>query len=420
MPSESHAVPPPEVEGAAVQPATGRSRKPLLIVAVIVVVAIVVGVYLHYRNRESTDDAQIVAHIESVAPRVTGTVVEVDVNDNQLVHAGQVLYRLDPRPYEDAVHQAQANLAAAQAQAQGATSGVPITTASSRGTLSGAHAGLQEAQAGETLAERQLSAAQANVRAAQAQVNEAQATASNAQANERRYAQLVSKQEVSELQYDQIATQAKAATAAEQAAQARLQASQQQVASASAQVDVARSKVAQAAAGVRSAATAPQQQAVSRSQAALAQAKVAQAQAALAEAELNLSYTTVTAPSDGEVGNKHIEIGQAFAPGQTALVIVPVNDVWVFANYKETQLKSMHPGQRAEIEVDAFGTTLNAKVNSIGAGTGSIFSLLPPENATGNYVKVVQRIPVKIVFDAGQDLSRLRPGMSVEATVFTK
>src|SRR6185437_3321400 len=259
----------------------------------------------------------------------------------------------------------------------------------------------------------------AEAKAAQADLAQAQASAANAAANQQRYAQLVGKQEVSQQQYDQVSTAAKTAAAAVAAAQARLAAAQQQVATANANVQVARDKVAAAAATERKAATAPQQLAQSRSQAQLAQARVAQAEAAVAQAQLDLDYTVVTAPSDGQVGDKHVELGQRFSSGQTALVVVPINDVWVIANYKETQLNQMHAGQRAEVSVDAFGTSLKATVNSIGAGTGAVFSLLPPENATGNYVKVVQRVPVKLVFDAGQDLSRLRPGMSVEATVFT-
>lgn len=418
MPQTATPVPPAELETPPARRPRGRARSVLMIVAVVVIAAVLVA-YFHFRNRESTDDAQVAGHIESVAPRVAGTVVEVDVNDNQVVKPGEVLFRLDDRDYRAALQQAQANLAAARAAASSAQTNVPITAAASGGTLSGARAGLQEAEAGETLAQKQVATAQAQLRAAEAQVTRAQADAQNAASTQQRYAQLVGKQEVSQLQYDQVATQAKAAAAAVQAAEAQQAAAAQSVASANAQVGVARGKVAQAAAAVSSAASAPQQLAASRSQAQTALARVAQAEAAVAQAQLNLDYTVVTAPSAGQVGNKHVEMGQTFAPGQTALVIVPINEVWVFANFKETQLKSMHPGQRAEIAVDAFGTSLKATVNSIGAGTGAVFSLLPPENATGNYVKVVQRVPVKLVFDAGQDLSRLRPGMSVEATVFT-
>ncbi|HXR96238.1 MAG TPA: HlyD family secretion protein [Terriglobales bacterium] len=401
--------------------AAPRPKRGKLILGVAAVLLIgAVAFYLYYHNRESTDDAQIQGHVEAVAPRVAGTVVEVDVTDNQSVKAGQVLFRLDDRDYRAALQQAQANLLAAQAQAKASASDVPITAASSGGNLSGAQAGLQEAQASESLANRQLDVARADYAAAQAAVAQAQANAQNASDNEQRYRQLVAKQEVSQMQYDQIATAAKSAAAQVQAAQANATAAQQRIASATAGAQVAQSKIAQAAAAVRSAASAPQQLAVSRSQEQLAQAKVAQAQAAVAEAQLNLDFTVITAPSDGQVGDKHVELGQRFAPGETALVVVPINDVWVIANFKETQLKLMRAGQRADISVDAFGQSLHATVNSVGAGTGSVFSLLPPENATGNYVKVVQRVPVKLVFEPGQDLTRLRPGMSVEATVFTK
>ncbi|MGH9480482.1 MAG: HlyD family secretion protein [Terriglobales bacterium] len=409
---------PPETESLS-RPRRSRARLILPLVAAVLVAA-VIALYFHYRNRESTDDAQIQSHVESVAPRVAGTVVAVEVNDNQMVSAGQVLFRLDDRDYRAALEQAQANLAAARASAAGASSGVPITAASSSGTLTAAQAALRQKQSSATLAEHQVAVTEAQLNAARADLTQAQATAQNAATDQQRYAQLVAKQEVSQLQYDQIATQAKAAAAAVAAAEARVAAAGQQVAGANAQVQVARDQVAQAAADEAKAATAPQQLAVSRSQAALAQAKVAQAEAALAQAQLNLDYTVVTAPSAGQVGNKHVELGQNFGPGQTALVVVPVSDVWVIANFKETQLAQMRAGQRATIQVDAYGDSLRATVNSIGAGTGAEFSLLPPENATGNYVKVVQRIPVKLVFEPGQDLGRLRPGMSVEATIFTK
>ncbi|HWG37959.1 MAG TPA: HlyD family secretion protein [Terriglobales bacterium] len=420
MPPETSAAPPDskQIENT-VGPPSRRPRTKLAVglVAVLLIAAAVV-LYFYYRYRESTDDAQVQGHIESVAPRVPGTVTEVDVNDNQIVHAGQVLFRLDDRDYKTALNQAQANLAAARAGASSASTGVPIIAASSSGSLSEAQAGLRQAQSGESLAQSQVAGAQAEARAAQAELAQAQANAANASANEQRYAQLVGKQEVSRQQYDQIATAAKTAAAGVAAAQARVAAAEQEIATASANVQVARDKVAAAAAAERKVATAPQQLAQSRSQAELAQARVAQAEAAVAQAQLNLEYTVVTAPTDGQVGDKHVELGQSYAPGQTALVVVPVNEVWVIANYKETQLGQMRAGQRAKVSVDAFGTSLKATVNSIGAGTGSVFSLLPPENATGNYVKVVQRVPVKLVFDPGQDLSRLRPGMSVEATVF--
>ncbi len=416
MSTQASNPPQPETEGAA--PAPRSRRRLMLLIVVLALIAAGLFVWLHYRYRLSTDDAQIQGHIEPVAPRVTGTVIDVEVNDNQVVHAGQVLFRLDPHDYQAALRQAEANLAAAQAEARGARSGVPITRISTHGTLSEAQAGLRQAQSSEALAQRQVAVAQADQRAAQAQLRQQQATAQNAATTARRYAQLVAKQEVSRLEYDQMETTARESAAAVAAAQARAAAADQEVASAEAGVQVARDRIAQAAATERKAATAPQQVAVSRSQAQLAQARVAQAEAAVALAQLNLDYTTVVAPTSGQVGNKSVELGQTFAPGQTALVVVPINQMWVIANYKETELADMHPGQKATVSVDAFGTTLQAVVNSIGPGTGSIFSLLPPENATGNYVKVVQRVPVKLTFTPGQDLSRLRPGLSVEATVF--
>ncbi|MGH9475349.1 MAG: HlyD family secretion protein [Terriglobales bacterium] len=413
--SPSTIPPPPETE----VPAPRRPK--MRLVLIVVILAIVAGgfwAYFYYRNRVSTDDAQIQAHIEPVAPRVAGTVVAVDVHDNQMVHAGQVLFQLDASDYQAQLQQAEANLQAAQAGAASARTNVPITTVSSSGTLSAAQAALEQAQANKKLTSAQVAAADAQVRAAQAALKQAQAQAQNAVSTQHRYQQLVGKQEISALQYQQAATAATAAQAGVAAAEANVTAAQQQVASAVARENVARAQVAEAAANARTAASAPQLQAVSRAQARTAQAKVAQAEAAVALAQLNVDYTTVRAPSDGQVGNKTVQLGQRLAPGQTVLAVVPINDVWVVANYKETQLAEMHPGQKAAIDVDAYHQTLNATVQSIGAGTGSIFSLLPPENATGNYVKVVQRVPVKIVFDKGQDLSRLRPGLSVEATVF--
>lgn len=419
MPSSPATTTPPAEITEAAAPAKRPQTKRVLGIVVVILIAGALWAYFYYRNRVSTDDAQITAHIEPVAPPVAGTVISVDVNDNETVHAGQILFQLDDRVYKAELQQAEANLQAAEAGASSARTNIPITTASSSGTLSAAQAATEQAQANEKLTAAQVAAADAQVKAAQATLQQAQAQASNAVSTERRYAQLVGKQEISALQYQQAQTAATAAQAGVAAAQAQVTAAQQQVASAVAKENVARAAVAEAAANERKAATAPQQQAVSRAESKTAQAKVAQAEAAVALAQLNVDYTVVRAPSDGQVGNKTVQLGQRLAPGQTVLVIVPVRNVWVVANYKETQLKNMHPGQKADISVDAYGETLHGTVNSIGPGTGSVFSLLPPENATGNYVKVVQRVPVKIVFDQGQDLSRLRPGLSVEATVFT-
>jgi len=396
---------------------SSKTRTLLLGVGALILV-IAIGAWLYFRNRVGTDDAEVEGHIEQISPRVSGTVVEVDVLDNQVVHSGQVLFKLDDSDYKVALQRAQAELAQAQAMAEAAQTNVPVTRTSSGSGLSSAQAALLESQAGQQYAAHQIDVAQARLAAAQANVVEAQANAQRAVSDEHRYAQLVAKDEVSQQEYDRVATTAKAAQAQVVAAQAQVQAARQEVDASNANLAVARSKVAEAIAGVHNAATAPQQVAISKARADDAQAQVALAQAKVAQAELDLGYTVARAPTDGQVGNKHVEVGQTFSAGQPALAIVPVNDVYVFANYKETQLHSMHPGQRAEVHVDAFGVTLKGHVESIGAGTGARFSLLPPENATGNYVKVVQRVPVKIVFEPGQDLSRLRPGMSVESTVF--
>ncbi|MGH9487119.1 MAG: HlyD family secretion protein [Terriglobales bacterium] len=419
MPSSpSTTTPPPETEASAPRAHRHGRRLAIIIIPVVIIVGII-WAWSYYRYRDSTDDAQIQAHIEPVAPRIAGTVLAVDVHDNQMVHAGQVLFQLDPSDYKAQLQQAEANFQAAQAAASSARTNVPVTRANSHGTLTAAQAALQQAQANEKLSSAQVAAADAQVSVAQATLRQAQAQAQNAVSARNRYQQLVGKQEISALQFQQAETAATAAQAGVSADQAKVSAAQQQVASAVARENVARAQVAEAAANERKAATAPQRVAMSRAQAQTAQAKVAQAEAAVALAQLNVDYTTVRAPTSGQIGNKTVQLGQRLAPGQTVLVVVPINNVWVVANYKETQLKNMHAGQKASIGVDAFGTTLQGTVNSIGAGTGSVFSLLPPENATGNYVKVVQRVPVKITFDPGQVLSRLRPGLSVEATVFT-
>ncbi len=403
-----------------------KTKRLVLIAAAVFVVAAVAGWYFFLRGRASTDDAQIEAHIDPISPRVEGMVTHVYVQDNQFVRAGQVLFTLDPRNYRLALQHAKANLASAQAAAAGASTGIPIQRTSSYSSISSAQAGLITARAEQSQAEQNLALAGSQEQAARAAVAEAQANARRAVSDARRYRQLVAKNEVSRQAYTHMETTAAAARAAVRAAQANEAAARNAVAAASAGVSVARGGVEQALAAVRRAAVGPQEVRVSRSRAGEAQAQVALRQAAVAQAELNLGWTTVRAPVSGLVGDRHVEVGQAIAPGQPGLDIVesghPLVDRWVVANYKETDLQGMAPGQRATVHVDAYNEDLKAKLNSIGSATGSRFSLLPPENATGNYVKVVQRIPVKLFFDAGQNakLQRLRPGMSVEVTVYTR
>ena len=364
----------------------------ILLFIVLVIVAAGIWVWRYYTVRETTDDAQVDAHIAPVSARVSGTVTAVNVDDNQYVERGTVLVQLDPRDYEVALERATAELTDAAANARAAHTGVPVATTSTSSALQTARAN--------------VNAAQKEVEAAEARVREAQANYTRTQEDLKRYQLLVKKDEISQQQYD-------AAVAANAAARATLDASQAAVAT-------AESHVVQAQEQVRNAQTAPEQVAITQAKAGAATALVQQRQAALSQAKLNLQYTTIMAPVTGVVSKRSVELGQVVQAGQPLMSIVNLEDLWVTANFKETQLEKMRPGQAATIHVDAYNKDFKGHVDSIGGGTGARFSLLPPENATGNFVKVVQRVPVKITFDPGQDVKNLRPGMSVEATVMTK
>jgi membrane fusion protein (multidrug efflux system) len=405
--------------GAALRsrPHLGRT---LLIGVPIVLVAIVLA-WRYFAARETTDDAQIDGHITPIAARVGGTVLTVKVDDNEVVHGGAVLVEIDPRDYRIALQRAEAELADAQAALVAARNGIPITTTTTASQVSVAGANVEQAEAGTRAAAREVDAARARLNVAQARLEEATANATRAERDRERLKQLVAKDEVSEQQYD-------AAVAAADAARASVESARAAIVEAERGVEVAESRrvqadgmLVQARADLRAAETAPEQVKVTRSRADSAEARVKLAQAALAQARLNLQYTTVVAPSAGVVSKKSVEPGQVVQPGQPLLALVSLDDIWVTANFKETQLHSMRPGQRATISVDAYGRSYEGHVDSIAAATGARFSLLPPENATGNYVKVVQRIPVKIVFEKGQDPQHLlRPGMSVVPTVMVR
>jgi len=371
--------------------------------------------------RESTDDAQVDAHVSQVAARVGGTITTINVNDNQTVEAGAVLVELDPRDYQVAVDKARAELADAEANAVAARSNVPITSTTAASNMTTARGAVVQALSGIAAAEKEVEAARARLVSAQARLREAEANATKASRDVERLRGLLAKDEVSQQQFD-------AAAAAAEAQRATADSARSQIAEAEAGVRVAESKLAQARAGeqqahaeLQTAETAPSQIAATKARAASAEARTEQARATLAQAELNLQYTVVKAPMRGVVSKKGINVGQVVQTGQPLLAIVQLDDVWVTANYKETQLRNMRPGQSAAADVDALGREFTGKVDSIAGATGARFSLLPPENATGNFVKVVQRVPVKIVLDAGQDPEHLlRPGMSVTATVRTK
>jgi membrane fusion protein, multidrug efflux system len=388
-----------------------RTSSPGFRIAVViaVVVLLVVGFFLYryVMSYESTDDAQVDGHINSISTRISGHVVKLNVEDNQYVQAGTVLVEIDPADYQVAVERAQADFDNAQATAAAAGVNVPITSVNTSSQVSSADADVASSHAGIAAAKKQLDAAKA-------QLDQAEANNVKAQNDLVRYKQLVDKQEISEQQYDQAVAAAKAAAAAVDAARAT-------AAAAESQVTQAQDKLLEAEASWRNAQTGPKQLQVIRSRAASALAEAQLKKAELDQAQLNLQYTKIVAPVAGVVSDRTVEVGQNVSPGQELLKIIPLNDVWITADYKETQLREMKVGQRATIDVDANGKSYKGTVNSIAGASGARFSLLPPENATGNYVKVVQRIPVKIVLDAGENKDQsLRPGMSVTPKVWTR
>jgi membrane fusion protein (multidrug efflux system) len=391
--------------------------------AVVLVIAIGVGVWLWMTaGRESTDDAQIDAHVTQVSARVGGTVVKVHVDDNREVAASATLLELDPRDYQVALERARAALADAEAAAAAAESNVPITSLSTTSTVTAAQGGVAQATSGIAAAQKLVEAAHARVTVAQAKLREQESTAAKTARDVERLRGLLAKDEISQQQFDTAQAAADAARAAADSAKAQVTEAEAGVLVAESQLAQARAGAQQADATLRGAQTAPDQMKQIRARAEAAQAQVKQAKAALQQAELNLQYTTVTAPTAGVVSRKGVEVGQVIQPGQPLFAIIPLENVWVTANFKETQLRNMRAGQKAEVQVDSYGgKTFTGHIDSISPATGARFSLLPPENATGNFVKVVQRVPVKIVLDAGQDPEhRLRAGMSVVPTVYTK
>jgi len=406
----------PPQKGLA-NPATKR----LLFAGGLVVLAVVVGLFLYYRNRESTDDAQVDGHITQISSKVYGRVAEVLVNDNQQVKAGQILVKLDPRDYQTALDQAKAQLALAEADARSAGIEVPRTQLNVQSGTSSAEAQLAGAQADLMRAETSYDQAKtADLAWAQANVEKSKANAALAQADLERYTPLLQKGEISKQQFDAAKANADATASALKADQEKLAQAERGIEISRAQLDAAKAKVAQAQAGVIAAKADTRNVIIRQADAQGKIAKVEQARAAVEAAQLNLEYATVVAPVDGVATHKQVEVGQIVQQGQGLMVVVPLHDVWITANFKETQLRSMKPGQKAEVTVDTYGKTFSGHVDSIAGATGAVLSLLPPENATGNYVKVVQRVPVKIVLDPiPQEKAVLRPGMNVVATVIS-
>ncbi len=402
--------PDPNSSAAETEIEAPRSRRRgIIIVGIAVVVVVALAIWWHSTFSEDTDDAQVNGHLIQVSARVGGQVLKVDVEENQTVKAGDPIVELDPRDYQVAVENAEAALASAQANAAAANVNVPITTVNAGTNLNSAGHDVSGTEAAVAQAERQLEAAHALV---------AQAAANNtkAQADLERYKPLVEKDVISKQQFDAAVATADAAKAALADALANEQA-------AADGVRLAHEKELQAQASLKYAETGPEQVAAQDAKARQAEAQVQQAQAQLDQAKLNLSYCKIVAPADGIITRKSVEIDQNISPGQNLLTLVSLQDIWITANFKETQLKHMEAGQSVKIHVDATGKDYSGRVTQIGGATGSVLSLFPPENATGNYVKVVQRLPVRIDFTdlAHEDPNhQLRPGLSVEPNVRVK
>jgi membrane fusion protein, multidrug efflux system len=405
-----------------VQPPTKKHKLRLALAGgLLVAVAVGTYAYFHYRDRISTDDAQVDAHIAPIAPKISGNIVEILVNDNQQVKAGDVLLRIDPRDYQARVDQYRAALTAAQSQAAGARTAVPWTSATTASGASAAEAQLAAANADfEHMKVQYERAASSEIAMAEADVEAKRATAERAQADLARMEPLAAKDEISKLQFDSYKAAARVAESDLNSAQQKVINAQRQAQSSKADVEASAARINAAKASVEQAQANRQQVQISSAQAGSASAAILQAKANLDAAELQLSYATIVAPIDGVVTKKNVQLGQIVQPGQSLLTIVPSQDVWITANFKETQLANVQPGQRAEIYVDMYGRPFEGRVDSIASATGSKQSLLPPENATGNFVKIVQRIPVKIVLVGTPPEFVFRPGMNAEATILTK
>src|SRR6201987_3968738 len=378
-----------------------------VVIAVIVLLIVGFFAYRYFTSYESTDDAQVDGHVNSVSARVSGPVIKLNVQDNQYVPAGTVLVEIDPADYQVAYERAKADFEDAQAAALAAGVNVPITDVNTSSQVSATEADVNSARAG-------IQAAKQQFEAAKAQLQEAEANNVKAQNDLGRYKQLVDKQEISQQQYDQATAASKASAATVEAAWASADAAEQQVTQ-------AEGKLVQAEANFRYARPAPNQMQITRARATSARAEAQRKKADLDQAALNLQYTKIVAPVNGIVSDRTVEVGQNVAPGQELMKVINLDDVWITANFKETQLRQMKAGQHVTIEVDANGRKYDGRVDSVAGASGARFSLLPPENATGNYVKVVQRVPVKIILDAGSNNDHaLRPGLSVTPKVWIR
>lgn len=405
-----------------------RQQPRLLILAGLGVVAVVASVFgFHWwqyaSTHESTDDAYVQGNVHPISSRINGTVAEVLVDDNQQVQKGQLLVKLDPRDYRVQAQQAEAALEAARRQANSAQAQINLASQTATANTTQAQGNIESAVAAISTAQAAVNEAKAGVPAAQAAVSQAEANLQKAQADYNRYNTLYQQGAVPRQQLDTAKADYQVALAQRNSAQQQVAQAQARLAQAQENVTKAQAQLAVFKGGLQEAKASGVQTDVNRRQYEAAQAAIAQAQAKLNDSQLQLSYTNVTAPTAGKVGNKTVETGQRVQPG-TPLMAVVDNGNWVVANFKETQLEKMHPGQPVEIDVDAFPHHhFTGHVESFAPGSGATFALLPPDNATGNFTKVVQRIPVKVVFDSdsikGYE-SQITPGMSVVVNVDLK
>jgi membrane fusion protein (multidrug efflux system) len=380
-------------------------RKIVLIILAVVLVAVGIAYWLYSRHFEDTDDAQVDGHINAITARIPGTITGIYVEENQFVKAGQVLAELDPRDNAVALAIAQSQLAQARAQSLAASPNVPVTETSTRTTIATAAADVTNAEAA-------VAAADQNYQAALAKVSESEANSAKAQQDVERYRPLAAKDEVPREQFEQVLANAKALAATVAASQATAKAAARQADQARAQLSQTHERAEEAKQN------APHQVEMQKANVTARQAAIQTARAQLDQARLNLSYVKIQSPVNGIVAKRSAEVGQHAEPGQQLLLITQIDDLWVTANFKETQLRRMKPGQGVRIRVDALNSDFDGYIESLPAASGAITSLLPPENATGNFVKVVQRLPVRIRFKPNQNgFDRLRPGMSVEPKV---
>jgi membrane fusion protein (multidrug efflux system) len=399
----------PDDGGTTENNAKGR-RRTLIFAAVLGSVILIGAIWflLYSGTYESTDDAQVDGHLDGLTSRIDGEIKAVYAEENQSMQAGQLLVELDPRDYQVALEQAQAQLQKAQADARAENPNLPITASTSRTNISTTESEVANADAGVAAAERDQAAAVSRLQ-------EVEANNAKAQNDVGRYKTLVDKSEVSRSQYDQVVATAAALAASVDSARASAESAQKVVDQRKAQLDQARSQVALANVN------APNQIAISKANLQSKEADVKTMQAAVDQAQLNLSYCKIVSPVSGVVTNRTVEVGEQVSKGQRLITVADLGDLWVTANFKESQLRKMHTGQSVTISVDAFDQKFDGYVEAMPGATGSVTSLLPPENATGNYVKVVQRLPVRIRLKPGQQgLDRLRPGMSVLPKVWLK